>query len=507
MALDVRRLSDADLERAASALHVLVPHVFEKAESRRKAEAHRTNLALQPTINASAAKIRSLYARTFKAMRSTFERSKGNIPRTIAAGKQIFAREFPRLHKEILTSAMRHGWERAEGQIQHRVGKAKARKPVGQGVVNFDVAHPGIGDYIQARVRRYSPAIAQDSIDDIRDILESGAAEGASMQEVTQDIFDRALPEMSQGRAMRIARTESGAASNAAANAAYQASGVVEMKQWLSAGDDKVRELHEGLDGEVVNVDEPFVDDDGNEMMYPGDDTMDAELDTLINCRCAVAPYIPDIPESGEKSVDGEPFAKYEGQPRDDHGRFGEGQQERTDHTINVRTTRTISPELQRIAQRAVNRVTERYPIVSSTLRNVEFAQVASGRPLADTTVGAYYYHEQTLTLNAHVWSDPKILAWAHDESGETKGFSAVATPAGTIYHELGHALENAIGQQDRETLNAFHVAHDALMAESSKYAHAGSHEAFAETFAALMAGRSTPATHILEKALKRWAA
>jgi hypothetical protein len=62
---------------------------------------------------------------------------------------------------------------------------------------------------------------------------------------------------------------------------AYEQSGVVEQKQWLTAPDccDRCAEL----DGKVVGLEEEFFDDD-----Y-GDGT---EPPLHPNCRCAVAAYI-----------------------------------------------------------------------------------------------------------------------------------------------------------------------------------------------------------------------
>ena len=46
--------------------------------------------------------------------------------------------------------------------------------------------------------------------------------------------------------------------------------GVKVKKQWLTAGDDRVRDAHEEIDGDVRDIDEPFETADGD-IMFPGD--------------------------------------------------------------------------------------------------------------------------------------------------------------------------------------------------------------------------------------------
>ena len=57
------------------------------------------------------------------------------------------------------------------------------------------------------------------------------------------------------------------------------------MKEWDATLDAKTRPEHQFLDGQVVEVDKPFKDSEGNEAMYPGGFDI-ARLD--INCRCCM---------------------------------------------------------------------------------------------------------------------------------------------------------------------------------------------------------------------------
>ena len=57
-------------------------------------------------------------------------------------------------------------------------------------------------------------------------------------------------------------------------------SGVVKTKMWLSARDDRVRDAHAVIDGEIVRLNEQF----SNGLMFPGDPAGPPE--EIIQCRC-----------------------------------------------------------------------------------------------------------------------------------------------------------------------------------------------------------------------------
>lgn len=80
----------------------------------------------------------------------------------------------------------------------------------------------------------------------------------------------------------RIARTETGAATNGADIEAARQSGVVSSKVWLAVGDHRTRETHIEADGQSVPVDTPFILG-GLETDMPG---MTGEPGEDINCRC-----------------------------------------------------------------------------------------------------------------------------------------------------------------------------------------------------------------------------
>jgi len=118
-------------------------------------------------------------------------------------------------------------------------------------------------------------------IDDIGKLI----AEYISLNLDTTDISNAIYnfvddPKFYKWQSMRIARTETTIAMNLATNQAGVESGVLIDKEWISAGDGKERPTHAELNGEQVDMNEPF----SNGLMYPGDPSGDAG--EVINCRC-----------------------------------------------------------------------------------------------------------------------------------------------------------------------------------------------------------------------------
>ena len=98
-----------------------------------------------------------------------------------------------------------------------------------------------------------------------------------------KDVFTEAKT----SRAKMIARTETVGAANFGSQESYEQAGV-EEKEWLATLDDRVRDSHAALDGDVVGLNETF----NNGLAYPGDPTGDAG--EIINCRCTLVPVVPE---------------------------------------------------------------------------------------------------------------------------------------------------------------------------------------------------------------------
>ena len=120
----------------------------------------------------------------------------------------------------------------------------------------------------------------------IRSEISRGISQSYSYQQMAT-LIKRASGN-SYNNSVRIARTEGHRITNEAtynAQVKAKSKGAQIMKQWDATLDSKTRPEHQFLDGQLVDVDKPFKDSEGNEAMFPGGFGI-ASLD--INCRCCL---------------------------------------------------------------------------------------------------------------------------------------------------------------------------------------------------------------------------
>lgn len=107
------------------------------------------------------------------------------------------------------------------------------------------------------------------------------------------DLYNKMSQEIEQQacfehyRARRIARTETIGTTNSATLEGWRQSDVIGGKQWICAMSDNSRKSHKKANGQIVALDEPFVVD-GEKLMHPGDTSMGASAENVINCRCTM---------------------------------------------------------------------------------------------------------------------------------------------------------------------------------------------------------------------------
>ena len=134
-----------------------------------------------------------------------------------------------------------------------------------------------------------------------RQHLQSAVMQGILTGESMDKSADRFqyVAAMDERAAMRNARTAVTGAENAGKLDSMKRAiglGVQLKKMWLATRDQRTRDSHAMMDGELRDIDEPF----SNGCMYPGDpDGASAEV---YNCRCAMRskvagadPYSPDL--------------------------------------------------------------------------------------------------------------------------------------------------------------------------------------------------------------------
>lgn len=144
------------------------------------------------------------------------------------------------------------------------------------------------------RMRNYLTRTRRDKrFDGIvnRAIAAGRPVSAADINKITGRYSDRLL----QTRANNIARTETNAAFNAAREQAWSQAiesgdirAEVVTKEWQSSGRANMRDTHAAMDGQTVKMDEPFRSPSGAMMMHPGDSSLGAPAEEIINCACTM---------------------------------------------------------------------------------------------------------------------------------------------------------------------------------------------------------------------------
>ncbi|MFJ9917307.1 phage minor head protein [Actinacidiphila glaucinigra] len=146
--------------------------------------------------------------------------------------------------------------------------------------------------------------------DRLADVATAELSEGVQAGETIDQLrarlrtaFDREGAQLGDTREKRIARTEAGRAWNTATLVTGRAVTGPErpiVKQWITRRDDRVRESHEDVNGQIRLVDEPFTVA-GVAMDCPHDPAAPAAQ--VVNCRCVLALY----PEIRSAAFDSQP--------------------------------------------------------------------------------------------------------------------------------------------------------------------------------------------------------
>lgn len=129
---------------------------------------------------------------------------------------------------------------------------------------------------MEARAAFFTGSIVDTTFEILKHKIVDGIASGDGVDKIGQSLR-QFFTDMSVGRSNIIARTETSYALSKATNDAYQQSAVVTGKEWINAGDDRVRDEHVDNGGEIVGKDEAF----SNGEQYPGEQS--------VNCRCVLA--------------------------------------------------------------------------------------------------------------------------------------------------------------------------------------------------------------------------
>lgn len=119
----------------------------------------------------------------------------------------------------------------------------------------------------------------------IMDSLDQSMKDGLGINDVATRLRDE-FSHAETFELRRVARTEVNRAQQTGAMETERELGV-EYHEWITAEDERVRDTHFDIHGQIVRVGEPFT----NDCIRPGE----GPIEEVINCRCRLAPFL--VPE------------------------------------------------------------------------------------------------------------------------------------------------------------------------------------------------------------------
>lgn len=122
----------------------------------------------------------------------------------------------------------------------------------------------------------------------IQSVTLQSILQGESIPKTAKRIAEN-LSTRNAAAAVRYARTAMTEAENAGRQDAFiraTSLGIKTRKQWIATPDDRTRDSHRQLDGEIVDINDKF----SNGLEYPGDPNGAAA--EVWNCRCSMAPAL-----------------------------------------------------------------------------------------------------------------------------------------------------------------------------------------------------------------------
>ena len=147
----------------------------------------------------------------------------------------------------------------------------------------FGIIEPKLLKWIKEHGLERANGMNDTTKEALRKTLSEGIEAGESMAKL-RDRISQVYSTAKTSRANTIARTETMTTVNVGNFETMNAAGI-EKIMWLTSKDNRVRDSHAALDGEVIESGQTF----SNGLRYPNDE---GPADEVVNCRCTI--IVPD---------------------------------------------------------------------------------------------------------------------------------------------------------------------------------------------------------------------
>lgn len=148
-----------------------------------------------------------------------------------------------------------------------------------------------IREAVRANVEKFTQSMLDTDREKLVNLITEGIKEGKSVSKIRREIQD-VFVTIKRVQAERITRTEVLKTSNMAAEDAWEQSGIVESKQWLTAEDDRVDPLCAAMNGKTIQLRAKFFRK-GEEFMGTKFNYSSIKEPPLHpSCRCVLLPIL-----------------------------------------------------------------------------------------------------------------------------------------------------------------------------------------------------------------------
>ena len=175
--------------------------------------------------------------------------------------------------------------EKASAELKRKALSASTERAAEALGVSFELASPA-AEALLAQVGQRAPAVVGALKEELARITQEAFREGFSVQRTAGLLWEAADPgSLTAAQAHALARTDLNMVANGASLRLAKKAKAAEFKQWLTAGDDRVRDMHVDANGQVVPIGQPF-SVGGESLQHPGDPAGSPE--NVFNCRCTI---------------------------------------------------------------------------------------------------------------------------------------------------------------------------------------------------------------------------
>lgn len=312
------------------------------------------------------------------------------------------------------------------------------------------------------------PANKQWSQQKMKSAIMQGILQGESIDKIARRLMG--VTDMHMNVAIRNARTMCTSAQNGGRQDAYERAsemGIDVKNAWMATLDDRTRDSHVLLDGEVVEIGEEF----SNGCKFPGDPDCGDPAE-LYNCRCALVPVVaginPALDENRNSKLGDMTYEEWKAramhEDKQAEPQFAEVHTDLQLNQVDIGRANSIDEvnmilnnsgffttecnlvgcdlDSAKSVASSYERVFDVFPQVRGMIGGVVAKELGP-----NTYAQCYLYGNKAVEVNnkKEFFGDFKKLSKSYEDDVAWKWHPAGTTAESIVIHELGHAIDGLL--------------------------------------------------------------